>query len=203
MKKIKILVIDKSPIVTAGISQLITESATMEVIGISHTLERITERIIVLKPDVIMINPMLIDFSKKMIFRTIFQDSPTIPIVALVYAYFEQSWLKHFNGIVEITDDIRQIESRLTDICHNLPKRAESNTDTYELSDRETDVLVEVAKGKMNKEIATNLGISIHTVISHRKNIIRKTGIKSVAGLTVYALLNNLIEETELPYLKN
>ena len=71
-------------------------------------------------------------------------------------------------------------------------------SDDVELSKREIDVLGAVAKGMMNKEIADQMNISIHTVISHRKNITRKTGIKSVSGLTVYALLNNLIDEKEL-----
>ncbi len=62
------------------------------------------------------------------------------------------------------------------------------------LTDREKEILVCVAKGMLNKEIADRFKLSIHTVISHRKNITRKTGIKSVAGLTVYALLNNLID---------
>ena len=47
----------------------------------------------------------------------------------------------------------------------------------------------------MSKEIAERLHISVHTVISHRKNITRKTNIKSVAGLALYALMNNLMEE--------
>ena len=47
-----------------------------------------------------------------------------------------------------------------------------------------------------NKEIADQLHVSPHTVMSHRKNIMHKTGIKSVAGLTVYAMLNHLIEES-------
>ena len=63
-----------------------------------------------------------------------------------------------------------------------------------ELSVREKEILVSVAKGKLNKEIADEYNISIYTVISHRKNITRKTGIKTVSGLTVYALLNNLID---------
>lgn len=62
------------------------------------------------------------------------------------------------------------------------------------LSHREKEILVCVAKGMLNKEIADEMNISIHTVITHRKNITRKTGIKTVAGLTVYALLNNLID---------
>jgi regulator of cell morphogenesis and NO signaling len=63
-----------------------------------------------------------------------------------------------------------------------------------ELSAREKEILICVAKGMLNKQIADLYNISIYTVITHRKNITRKTGIKSVAGLTIYALLNNLID---------
>jgi len=66
--------------------------------------------------------------------------------------------------------------------------------DRDELSDREKEILVSVAQGLLNKEIADKHNISINTVITHRKNITRKTGIKTVAGLTVYAILNNLVD---------
>ena len=61
------------------------------------------------------------------------------------------------------------------------------------LSSREIEILTAVAQGLLNKEIAYKYNISIHTVITHRKNIVRKTGIKTIAGLTAYAILNNLI----------
>ncbi|NLT51526.1 MAG: response regulator transcription factor [Ignavibacteria bacterium] len=61
------------------------------------------------------------------------------------------------------------------------------------LSDREKDVLVQLVNGNSNKEIADKLNISIHTVVSHRKNIIHKTGIKSQSGLTIYALSKKII----------
>lgn len=61
------------------------------------------------------------------------------------------------------------------------------------LSDRETDVLGCVALGMTNKEIARKLFLSTHTIIAHRKNISAKLGIKTIAGFTVYALLNNII----------
>ncbi len=67
-----------------------------------------------------------------------------------------------------------------------------------ELTERETDVVRLVALGKTNKEIAKELYISIHTVISHRKNITEKLGIKSISGLTVYAILNNLIDTNSI-----
>ncbi|MBQ7163116.1 MAG: helix-turn-helix transcriptional regulator [Bacteroidales bacterium] len=75
-----------------------------------------------------------------------------------------------------------------------LEGRKENKPEDNTLSAREKEILVCVAKGMINKEIADQLNISIHTVISHRKNITHKTGIKTVAGLTVYALLNHLLD---------
>lgn len=67
-------------------------------------------------------------------------------------------------------------------------------TTTNVLSVREIDILKEVAMGYSNKEIAERLFISINTVITHRKNITEKLGIKTISGLTVYALMNQLIK---------
>jgi DNA-binding CsgD family transcriptional regulator len=63
---------------------------------------------------------------------------------------------------------------------------------------RELEVVKLIALGKTNKEIAHQLSISIHTVISHRKNITEKLGIKSISGLTVYAILNQLIDTNSI-----
>lgn len=62
------------------------------------------------------------------------------------------------------------------------------------LSPREIEVLVLITKGLINKEIADRLNISLTTVITHRKNITEKLGIKSVSGLTIYAVMNGYIE---------
>ena len=70
--------------------------------------------------------------------------------------------------------------------------------DSGVLSQREKEILAAVAHGKTNKEIADDLFISINTVVTHRKNIARKTGINSIAGLTVYAILNHIVEITDL-----
>ena len=73
-------------------------------------------------------------------------------------------------------------------------EQEEEPAERLELSDREKEILVSVAQGLLNKEIADKHHISINTVITHRKNITRKTGIRTVPGLTVYAILNNLID---------
>ena len=70
----------------------------------------------------------------------------------------------------------------------------ELSDDSEVLSQREKEILAAVAHGKTNKEIADDLFISINTVVTHRKNIARKTGINSIAGLTVYAILNHIVE---------
>jgi len=62
------------------------------------------------------------------------------------------------------------------------------------LSSREIEVLVLITKGLINKEIADKLNISLSTVITHRKNITEKLGIKSVSGLTIYAVMNGYVE---------
>lgn len=103
----------------------------------------------------------------------------------------QQEAFKVLSAIHSLQDDIRKhILLEETALERRKGTEPEDNT----LSPREKEILLCVAKGMINKEIADALNISIHTVITHRKNITRKTGIKTVAGLTVYALLNNLLE---------
>ena len=64
----------------------------------------------------------------------------------------------------------------------------------HDLSAREIEVLVLITRGFINKEIADRLNISLTTVISHRKNITEKLGIKSVSGLTIYAVMNGYVK---------
>ncbi len=103
----------------------------------------------------------------------------------------QQEAYKVLSAINSLQDDIRKhILLEETALEGRKGGRPEDGT----LTSREKEILVCVAKGMINKEIADLLNISIHTVITHRKNITQKTGIKTVAGLTVYALLNNLLE---------
>lgn len=103
----------------------------------------------------------------------------------------QQEAFKVLSSINSLQDDIgKHILLEETALEGRRGNKPEDNT----LTAREQEILVCVAKGMINKEIADLLNISIHTVITHRKNITQKTGIKTVAGLTVYALLNHLLE---------
>ena len=105
-----------------------------------------------------------------------------------------------------LTMDISQDEKHLIKSIMALQKHGHSmesipnqhhpvhEKDNLELSAREIEVLILITKGLINKEIADKLNISLTTVISHRKNITEKLGMKSVSALTVYAIMNGYIE---------
>ena len=85
------------------------------------------------------------------------------------------------------------MRSRGHEITHH-PVKPSAYESANTLSAREIEVLVLVTKGLINKEIADELNISLTTVISHRKNITEKLGIKSVSGLAIYAVMNGYID---------
>jgi DNA-binding CsgD family transcriptional regulator len=95
-----------------------------------------------------------------------------------------------FDDMLFINDTIDTI---ILTISGYISQVSDIKTDN-QLSDREAEVLTMVAQGLSNKQIADRLFISIHTVITHRKNITFKLGIKSISGLTLYAALNNMID---------
>ncbi|MCC8133503.1 MAG: LuxR C-terminal-related transcriptional regulator [Tannerellaceae bacterium] len=88
---------------------------------------------------------------------------------------------------------IEQLQTMFSADNHTLPYEGNK-----ELSPRETDVLQLIAKGSTNKEIADKLHISLNTVLSHRKNITAKLGIKTVSGLTFYAIMNGVISADDM-----
>ena len=103
-------------------------------------------------------------------------------------------------GTAEGTLDPAADESQIVDRLRQLLKSHDNSQSgqAATLSQREGDVLRLVALGLINKEIADRLNISFNTVLSHRKNITAKLGIKSVPGLSVYAMMNGYISEADL-----
>lgn len=110
----------------------------------------------------------------------------------------QQDVYKALQNIFSFKEDIRMhtaVENDLlVPLVGMLEKKGVDDGEQELLSPREKEILVGVAKGLLNKEIADLFNISINTVITHRKNITRKTGVKTIAGLTMYALLNDLVD---------
>jgi DNA-binding CsgD family transcriptional regulator len=103
----------------------------------------------------------------------------------------------HFSESIDIADHDKNIIRKLEKQLSLIYKKKEAPDTPEGISDREKEVLCLVAIGLTNKEIGDKLFISTHTVITHRKNISAKLGIKTIAGLTMYALINHLIVSEE------
>jgi len=105
-----------------------------------------------------------------------------------------------FSETIYMTDSDKIILRKLEKVAALVSRRSSHDSHNEELSDREKDVLRLVALGMTNREIGEKLFISAHTVITHRKNITAKLGIKTIAGLTMYALINRLIVPEEIHF---
>ena len=117
--------------------------------------------------------------------------------------YYNEEWLSLH---AQVEDEIfipavRRLEQKLkqSDVTAKISNMIGKNVDgTEALGEREKDVIVALVQGMTNKEIADHLCISVNTVITHRRNIARKLQIHSPAGLTIYAIVNNLVDITSV-----
>ena len=144
--------------------------------------------------DIIIINPAVVDYNERFNIRSYF-GKENVTIVALTQESYEESVLRQYNGCIGIYDSAQRIAQKLKSAVEEATQTPKS--DINELSTRERDILTAVAKGRTNKEIADEFNISIYTVISHRRNISQKLGINSIPGLTVYAIMNKLVDMTD------
>ena len=120
-------------------------------------------------------------------------------MAVLTDLYKSEKWLGQHAEIEDyiFIPAIRRLErlKKQSDVSVKISKMISHNTENGEsLSEREREVIVSVVQGMANKEIADHLCISINTVITHRRNIARKLQIHSAAGLTIYAIVNNLVD---------
>lgn len=121
-------------------------------------------------------------------------------LTATLYDIFSlEEWLRLHANVEEqiLQPAVRLLEKRTgsDDVSAKILGQIGSGTEGGEqLSEREKDVVIGVVQGLTNKEIAEKLFIAPNTVITHRRNIARKLQIRSTAGLTIYAIVNKLID---------
>jgi regulator of cell morphogenesis and NO signaling len=103
-----------------------------------------------------------------------------------------------FDFDYEIRRHCKLEETTLIPLWAHLEKGRHSGFAGVEFSEREKETLIEIVHGLSNKQIAEKLHLSPHTIVTHRRNIIRKTGIITPQGLVFYAIKNNLVSKDEL-----
>ena len=190
----RVAVVEPSMIIGEGVRSLFAGSE-YEVVYVAESMRGLVEHLSQLSVDVVVVSSQVASSMSQGV-RYQFPELQGMVLVLLSSTVCDDDVVRYFDAVINIYDSREQILQKMEGAIEQ--GQANPYSDSHELSERERDVLVLVAKGLANKEIADKLNISIHTVMSHRKNIAHKTGIKSVAGLTVYALLNNLLDAADV-----
>lgn len=192
--KKKILILTPSRIIAKGLSAILEEHGGFTTEAVLTDLTRENESAVKdSMADIVIVDPVIFGYSSRAEGRERISDLTDASVVALHTGIADDDTAKNYDEVISLYDTPSNVTGKLRSSLTKTGERPD-RTDREELSSREKEILVCVAKGMLNKEIADKYNISIYTVITHRKNITRKTGIKTVAGLTVYALLNNMID---------
>ncbi len=199
----QIVIIEPSEIIVEGIKQFLERHPNFQIKASFPNWQSFVNWCM-RKEDfqIVIINPAVIQFHNSFNVRDLFGDYPGISIVALQTQYVTEKILSYFDVTINIYDEGLLLPNKLLrtiEIGGN--KDVEKSLD-MRLSNRENEVLIYLAKGLSNKEIASEMCLSLHTIISYRKTLTRKINIKTVSGLILYALANNLIS-LEILYLSH
>jgi len=193
----KILIIESSQIVFEGLSNIVSKVVGVNTIFKINDIEELTKAIRYNKFDIIIINAAQI-LNRISFFKKIKMEYPAIRWLTIITNLVDDEIVSLFDGVIRIDDTEDEIDKIINNVGNQISVKNNQPVKENTLSIRETDVLVQLVKGFSNKEIADNLNISVHTVISHRKNISQKTGIKSQSGLTIYAISNKIVDIDKL-----
>lgn len=117
--------------------------------------------------------------------------------IAICLGGMDEHLLRNYDGKFLLTDKENDFIESIEKLLYEEQDEQEDPKENT-LTPREKDIVVCVVKGMTNKEIASELYLSTHTVITHRRNIAKKLQIHSPAGLTIYAIVNNLVELSDI-----
>ena len=193
---VKIAIAEPSVILRSGLAAALKriQGIHIQVFEIS-SIDLLANYIRLHKPGVLIVNPAywgIVDLHK------LKEESGNkeLKCFAFLSCLTDENILKQYDERISIYDSVDQLKDKLNKLFETPIE--ETTDDTEILSQREKEILTCVVKGQTNKEIAQTLFLSTHTVITHRRNIVRKLEIHSPAGLTIYAIVNKLVEIDEI-----
>lgn len=193
--KLHILIAETSPVISAGFSHCLRripglQTSIIEVKTPDDLLDCVRSN----TPDLILVNPTFGGIFNPVLWRETygFKD---VKIAAIEVGKLYRQASELFDGVFSVIDDVTSIGRKIKEIC---AVSADSPDDKETLSQREKEIISLVVKGMTNQEIADSLFLSIHTVITHRRNIARKLEIHSATGLTIYAIVNKIVDISDI-----
>tara|TARA_R110000787_G_scaffold214611_1_gene323798 strand:+ start:286 stop:942 length:657 start_codon:yes stop_codon:yes gene_type:complete len=206
---IKVAIVDDHPMVAEGIQSILESYDDINVVGTLSNGRAMIDHLSVLAPDVILMDLNMPELGGLSATEIVLERRPGTRIVILTMhdnAEYIASALSH-GAMGYLLKDVPTDEIKLAIdtvmagrqyLCTGAqgsiaPKQGGARE---ALTEREQTILLELAQGKSNKDVAKSLEISVRTVETHRKNIKRKLGISSTAGLTRYALEHGVLQGT-------
>ncbi len=207
MTPIRVLIVDDHPMVADGIRAILESYTDIMVVATLSNGQEVIDQVDALSPDVILMDlnmPQLggLTATEILLERNAEQrivvlsmhDAPEY--VATAMRHGARGYILKDVPTEEIYTAIQTVMAGETYLCTGATGALTPDTSQEILTAREQTILLQLAQGKANKEVARELEISVHTVETHRKNIKRKLGINSTAGLTRYAMEHGVLQGT-------
>ena len=193
---IRIAIAENSVIIRSGLASALKRLPNLKVQTIELvSVEALSDCLRSHCPDILIVNPAFGDYFDVARFREEI-GTKRIRVVALVSSFIDASLLSKYDDSISIFDTLEVLGTKMNHLQDISP--VEPNDNQEVISQREKEIVVCVVKGMTNKERAEKLFLSIHTVITHRRNISKKLQIHSAAGLTIYAIVNKLVELSDV-----
>lgn len=213
--RIKLLIVDDHPVVRRGISLCLAKQPHLEIVGEAADGREAVRKARELKPDIMLMDINMPQMSGLAVAELLRREAPEIKVLILSMHgntdYVLRILQSGARGYV-LKDAPAEELARAVDIVHNgetyfsadvarvaLNQFVRGNGDVTgapNLTNREREVLIHIADGLSNKEIASALGVGVRTVETHRERIMRKLDIHNVAGLTKFAIARGLVSLT-------
>ena len=163
--------------------EVVSKNSLLELIKTSHA-------------DLLIVNPTFGGVFNPENIRSV-SLNPDIKIFAIEMGKLSNQILSLYDDHLHATDDMETISAKVKEACS---VSSDNSNEKETLSSREKEIVSYVVKGFTNQEIADKLFLSIHTVITHRRNIAKKLEIHSATGLTIYAIVNKIVDLSDIKF---
>ena len=212
----KVLIADNNDLIRVGLQSVLSSTAGIQVVGEASSKEELLERIKNFEIDVILIDytspsfsidiiPQALQLKKQLRFVAITPDQSAQTVVHALRSGVT-SHIKKDCDITEIINSVKETGLGNKFFCGQILETIQrANIDVEDmdlenftcepviLSERELEIIVKIAEGYTNAQIADMLHLSTHTINTHRKNIMAKLGVRNMAGIVMYAVKSNLV----------
>jgi DNA-binding NarL/FixJ family response regulator len=211
-QKIRILVADDHPVVRKGLQSCLSRQERLKVVGEAADGDEALQKALELVPDVILLDISMPRMDGLAVTAALRKEAPNIKVLILsvhnnkeyIFRIVQSGAHGYVSKEAPPEELLRAIESVFGGQTFFSPAVAQAalnqlvnnggKKDPFgQLTEREREVLVLIAQGRSNKEIANQLGIGVRTIETHRERIMRRLDIHSVAGLTKFAIANGMV----------